>query len=211
MRFIVAEQGYETAVAAGQLRYQQNGRATGAVEWWRLTAVADEYQIVRVDLDARQAPSGHSYLYHLLRGPHGRPDRLDYRFWQEGLLLAGRLLFTDTAVINRRTINGRTYEEELPWMADRPFWFPATVGLGLLFPFVSGTAVTLAGPTDQEATFFQLQTFDIAIDQPEPDVYHIAWGTNERTLWLDSHRWPIKMVRDNGLTAVENRAIWYRS
>ncbi|MGB4873356.1 MAG: hypothetical protein WBP47_25115 [Candidatus Promineifilaceae bacterium] len=41
MRFIIKEQSYEQVIAAGQYRYERDGRATGAVEHWRLTAVTD--------------------------------------------------------------------------------------------------------------------------------------------------------------------------
>lgn len=208
MRFILAEQPYETVLASGQLQYQQDGRATGAVETWQLSQALDGYQLVRVDLDARQAASGHSYLYHLLRQANGRPERLEYRFWQAGVLLAGRLLFTDTAVIARRTINGTTYEEELPWTAQTHFWFPASVGLGLLVPFDSGTAVTLSGPPNESAALFQIQTVEVHITPYAEAAYRITWPNNERIIWVNQHNWPIKMVRDNGLTAVETRALW---
>ncbi len=60
MRFIVHEQAYEKPIAAGQLRYERDGRATGAIESWRLTRAVEGYEILRVDLDARTAESGHS-------------------------------------------------------------------------------------------------------------------------------------------------------
>ena len=92
MRFIIHELPYEKPVAAGRFRYEQNSQATGAVEHWRLTTAVDDYHFVRVDLDARAATSGHTYLYHLVLNPAGRPERLHYRFWTTGVEVTGNIL-----------------------------------------------------------------------------------------------------------------------
>lgn len=207
MRFIVHEQPYEKPIAAGQLRYERDGRATGAVESWRLTRAVEGYEILRVDLDAREAESGHSYLYHLVRREDKTPERLSYRFWGNGLMMEGTLLLEDTVATNTRTVNGQTITEEADLTLGYGFWFPSSVGLGLLVGFAGGTAVTLASVNDNRLSAFGLQVVEVAGAGERPLTIH--WLENERTIWLDEHGWVVKMSRDGGLTAVETRSIWY--
>jgi hypothetical protein len=37
----------------------------------------------------------------------------------------------------------------------------------------------------------------------------ISWQDQLRTIWLNPHRRPVKMVRGDGLTAIETRHIHY--
>lgn len=215
MRFIVHEQAYEQPVAAGRFRYEQENQATGALETWRLTKAIEEYEILRVDLDARPAESGHSYLYHLVRQANGRPERLSYRFWGSSLMVEGTLLFAQTHITGTRTVNGVTYEEDMDLPAGYGFWFPSTVGLGLLAGLGRGLAVTLDTVFSIQCSVFSLQAVEVDLKMGEvkeigigPRVVtarplHIRWQENERTLWLDEHDWPVKMAREDGLTAVE--------
>ena len=76
MRFIIHELPYERPLLSGRLRYERDGVPSGAVESWRLTAAVDGYRFLRVDVDAREAPSGRSWLYHLTLNPAGLPDRV---------------------------------------------------------------------------------------------------------------------------------------
>ena len=89
MRFSIHELPYETPLAAGQWRYEQDGEPTGAVEAWRLTAAQDGWSIWRVELDARAAASGRSTLYHLLLDADGRPAQLRYRLWRGAAQTSG--------------------------------------------------------------------------------------------------------------------------
>ena len=98
MRFIIQEQPREKILASGRYRFEQNGVPTGAVESWRLTAVADTYRFLRVDLDAREAASGHSYLYHAVVNAEERIERLKYRFWSDALTIVGDVVLEETAV-----------------------------------------------------------------------------------------------------------------
>ncbi len=219
MRFIVHEQPYEQPIAAGQLRYERDGRATGAVESWRLTRAVAGYEILRVDLDAREAESGHSYLYHLVRREDKTPERLSYRFWGNDLMVEGNMLLADTTVTNTRTVNGRTDTEDVELERGYGFWFPSSVGVGLLAGFGGGTAVTLASVSSEQLavsgewlSVFGLQVVEVVVTGTRPLT--IRWLENERRLWLDQHGWVVKMEReglsgDSGLTAVETRAIWY--
>ncbi len=219
MRFIVKEQRYEKPIAAGLLRYERDGRATGAVEHWRLTQAVDGYEILRVDLDARAAASGRSWLYHLVRRSDGRPERLNYRFWGDGREIRGTLLFAVT-----RAVNGETFSEEIELPAGYGFWFPSAVGLGLILDGGVGevTAVTLnnqtAGPDTLATRRINVKRYLAITDQVEAEIagqlllvtpWVIFWEENMRLVSLDEHPWPVAVQRDDGLTAVETRYIWY--
>lgn len=220
MRFILHEQAYEKPIAAGQLRYERDGQATGAIEMWRLTQAAPGYQVLRVDLDARAAESGHSYLYHLVRQENGRAERLAYRFWGDDLTVAGNLLFAETAVINTRTVHGHTTTEVVEVEPGYGFWFPSSVGLGLLAGFGGGTAVTMQTACDDPDELFALRVVETQIEQGDlaelvvesqtvlARLLTIRWQSQARTIWLNTHAWPLKMAREDGLTAVETGP-WY--
>lgn len=225
MRFVVREQSYEKPIISGALQYEQNGRPTGAVEQWRLTTAVPGYQVLRVDLDARAAPSGHSYLYHLVRQENGRPERLSFRFWGNELRIEGTLVFDETAVSGTRTVNGHTFEVDQPLPPRCVFWFPSTIGLGLLAPLGTQTAVAaLTLSTDfrsthtafaLEAVTLQLTTGEIVtewLDDTEQAIrpLRIEWHDQQRTLWLNDNNWPLQMQRQDGLTAVQSQFITYR-
>ncbi|MFO7537365.1 MAG: hypothetical protein R6X32_04810 [Chloroflexota bacterium] len=133
------EQAYERPLAAGQLRYERAGQPTGAVESWRWSAAATDagqgtpgYRILRVDLDARAAPSGHSYLYNLVQRENGRFEQLKYRFWANGMQLKGNVLLEDEEIIATREVNEVYVSEETAVLPGYRFWFPSSVGLGLV-------------------------------------------------------------------------------
>ncbi|MBK8984519.1 MAG: hypothetical protein IPM39_00320 [Chloroflexi bacterium] len=233
MRFIIHEQPFEKALAAGQYRYAQDGRATGAVEEWRLTAVTDGYQFLRVDLDARAAPSGHTYLYHAVVNPGGQVERLKYRFWGGGLNVVGDVVLEETAVTATRTLNGQDSEQVIDLPKGYRFWFPSVAGLH--FADWRGnepkTAVTLnghIGASDtlavQEVSF----TYHMLItDYMEMEIagqlrkyvpHKLAWNDQQRIIWrsYDESRWPLGMVKMGGaykeeLTAVATRHIQYKT
>lgn len=226
MRFIIHELPYEKPVAAGRLRYEQAGAATGAVETWRLTEAVDGYRFLRVDLDARAAASGHSYLYHLTVNPHGRTEQLKYRFWGNGLEITGQVVLEDDAVIATRDVNGRRYENVVDAPVDYAFWFPSSVGLGLLARHAADdrptTAVSLRADFDDPEVAFGTFTAEVRLQTGgagtltvggkayEVRPLTIRWDDETRTLWLDAHDWPLKMARGDGLTAVETRYIRYQ-
>jgi hypothetical protein len=223
MRFIVKEQQYEKQIASGQFRYEVDGVPTGALETWRLNAAMDGYEVLRVDLDARQAESRHSYIYHLVRQANGRPERLAYRFWGSELIIEGTLLFEETNVTGTRTVNGRTFPEDVDIEPNTGFWFPSVVGLGLaanLLGIKDITAVTLNNQVGGEDTLaLQVVTMDVyplITDTMDLDVcgksmtavpYMIRWGDNKRIIVRDLNFWPVRMERpylasDDLLTAV---------
>lgn len=220
MRALIHELPYERPIAAGLLRYERDGRATGGLEHWQLTAAVDGYRFLRVDLDARDAASHESTLFHLTLNGEGRPERLRFRFFRHGCDVDGHLLFDESRVTLSRLVNRVRHEEETMFLPDYAFWFPSSVGLGLLAPYAGGTtalaAVTLTKESDFGllATELQLQVGaagPLLIRQNELPVrlLHIRWHDQERQIWLDDTGWPVKMRRGDGLTAVETRLIRY--
>lgn len=211
MRFIIHEQPFERIVAAGQYRYEQNGRATGALEHWRLTTVVEPYHFLRVDLDGRSA-SGNSYLYHLTLGENGRAERLQYRFWGNGLTISGNVLLEAEMVTATRQVNGHVHEEVITLPADYVFAFPSVTGLGWLARQMGerarGTAVFLSTAVDQPESAFQLLLADLTLAHGA--ALTLRWPGQARTLWLDEQGWPLRMEREgDGLTAVSVRHITY--
>lgn len=234
MRFLIRELPYEKPLAAGLLRYAQHGRQTGALEEWRLTAAADGYRFLRVDLDARDAESGHSHLYHLVLNEYGRLERLSFRFWGAEVQISGNVLAEDQVLLATREVNGSRFEDVVEFKANCGFWFPTSIGLGLLGNCVQGglppengrrTTVMLSGelgehslqdgraftlrPAEVHLSFHPEEVLTIMGQNLEVKPFQIRWHDQERTLWLDDHNWPLKMMRDDGLMAVETRLIRY--
>ena len=230
MRFIVKEQSYEKPIGAGLFRYELDGVPTGAVEQWRLSQALEGYEVLRVDLDAREAASGHSYLYNLVRQANGKPERLAYRFWGDGLQVAGTLLFAETNITGTRTVNGRTHEEDLDIEPGTPFWFPSAIGLGLIVKARSGsgiTAVTLNGAAGGDDTlalqwvkvdvFFMItdtKPWQVAGKTIETVPTMVRWNGNQRIVVRDQDYWPVAIQRPNFadgklLSARETQYIWY--
>lgn len=220
MRSLIRELPYERPIAAGRYRYQRAGQPTGAVESWRLTAAQEGYHFLRVDLNAQEAPSGDSYLYHLTLDPAGRPDRLSFRFFGAAFQAGGNLLFDQGGVTLACTVDGRRIETERDLSPGYAFWFPATSGLALLAAQTAGDHTIPAVTLDRD-DHFALRLVDVHLQpgRPRPHVImgretvlrplNISWADEQRVIWLDQHNWPLKMERD-GLTAVETRYVRYR-
>jgi len=235
MRFIIRELPYEKAIAAGQLRYSRNGQRTGATESWRLTSATTGYRFLRVDLDARQARSGASILYHLVLNQAGRLERLAYRAWSSAAQVKGNVLLENGIMTRTHELNGVRREESIPFKARDEFWFPSAIGLGLLArcarsersPERGSLAtvtldVALDGNDVAHEDAFAFKRLDVHMSTGSQDtmqlmgasteVYSldIAWQDQAHRLWLDQHDWPVKMKRGDGLMALEERYIRYR-
>ena len=229
MRFIIREQTYEKPIMAGEYRYELDGKTTGAVEKWRLTAAAEGYRFLRVDLDARAAASGHTYLYHALVGSDGLVERLKFRFWTQaagGLQVAGDVVLERDSVSATRTVNGKESEQVLELPIGYRFWFPSVAGLH--FAGWRGnepkTAVTLNGKVGDEDTL-AVQVVDFEYYMLITDFMEmvaagkvrqyspckLSWGDgNWRIIQRDAENgWPLGMMRDDGLTAVARHYIHY--
>lgn len=219
MRFIIHEQPYERPLSAGQLRYEREGVPTGAVESWRLTSAAEGYRFLRVDLDAREAPSGHSSLYHVALNPAGRPEQVKYRFWGDGYEVTGTAVWDGGEVLAGRQVNGVAYEDVA---RGSVFWFPAGAGLALLaWRAGESRGITLRVDPSDPARLMALEETPVTIEWGAAALEHVAddirsvrplfvaWGDQRRTVWLDTSGRPLRLWRDNGLTAVAERLMKY--
>ncbi len=218
MRFIIHEQPTERLLAAGELRYKQGDVPTGAVEKWRLTEAAAGFRFLRVDLDARAAESGNTYLYHALLDEHGRFQRLKFRFWgqvnDQPLQITGDAVFDDATLTAYRTVNGRTYEQVLDLPALYAFWFPATMGLNFL-PLETASlhtvfAISLDPASQDPAAVFSLFTTNLQAAPLADGAVRYCWADQERTLWRDENGFITQMQRGDGLTAVARHIIRYQ-
>jgi hypothetical protein len=234
MRFIIRELSYEKPLAAGQLKYMLDGRPTGAVESWRLTTATTGYRFLRVDFDGREAENELTVLYHLVLDERSRPERLSFRVWRQGLQISGNVLAEDGTLIASRDLNGSRREDTISFDSGCSFWFPSAIGLGLLancaqggpLPDVGSTeAVTLEGALHgrklSDPGSFALRRAEVRVQlgQAEPEKlmgrtlqlrpFTVDWNGAQRTLWLDEHGWPVKMIAEDGLTAVASRYARY--
>ena len=224
MRFIIHELPYERPLLAGRLRYERDGlggssRPTGAVESWRLSEAVDGYRFLRVDLDAREAPSGHSWLYHVTLGPDGRPEQLKARFWVGGHEAATAVVREGEEWIAARTVDGRAHQDEARGAA---FWFPAAAGLALLRGCASESrgVTLLMDTTDAARTLALVATpVEIALGAAAEErvgdetlaarSLSVVWGSSRRMVWIDDDGRPLRLWRDDGLTAVAERLVRY--
>ncbi len=217
MRFLLHEQPYEQPVAAGRLVYEQDGQPTGAVESWRLTEAVDGYCFLRVDLDGRAAASGRSSLFHLTIGPQGQPERLLFQAYGPDGLVKGTVLFAaDSLTVGRELAGQGRQEDELTALW---FWFPATLGLGLLAG-LPGDGQVDAVMLDAAAQFApRLVTLTHQWGQPETVAVMgtewltrpltLTWADQRRTIWLNQYQHPLLVERQDGLCGRETRYIRY--
>jgi hypothetical protein len=225
MRFIIHELTYEVPVASGMWRYFHNERPTGAVEKWRLSDAADGYRFLRVDLDARAAESGRSYLYHLTLDQFGRPIQLKFRYWDLAFEIVGTVLLEEDTVIVTREIKGQRFEDVLPISGEYAFWYPASLGLGLLAGAATEKMIIgISLDTQSQSPETQMSPFitelklkrgickelNIMDDPRLACPLTISWPGHERTLWVDKDNWPLRMERPDGLSALETRLIHYQ-
>jgi hypothetical protein len=134
-----------------------------------------------------------------------------------------------------RDVNGRRFEETAETDNQTLFWFPSAMGLGLLAyhnpganAFAPGEVPTGTLPTGNypavtldKAADFALKRVKLTLQSGEKEMlavaqqnvavrpFSIRWQDQSRTLWLNPHKRPVKMVRDDGLTAVEVHHIHY--
>ncbi|MCB0007897.1 MAG: hypothetical protein KDE04_15635 [Anaerolineales bacterium] len=200
MRFLVREQGYERAVASGQLRYSRDGAPTGVVESWRLNEAVQGYRVLRVDLDGRAAGAD-SLLLHLLLDPAGQPERLTFRAWAaDGGKLEGNLFFDADQLVCGRTRDGeRLPDVHLPRPEPLRWWYPAGTGLAAFAELTAGTHELIY--LDPDADFAPrpvlVSVGAVATDgldwrdRPVPAQKRtISWAQQTRTIWFDEHNWP---------------------
>lgn len=207
MRFLLKEQPYEKPLAAGSLRYEREGVPTGAVEHWRYTLAVDGFRFLRVDLDGRGS-SGDTFLYTLLLNEGGVPEDLRWRFFTANNRhrAMGQVLFEGEAISHVRTVDGVRFEEEV---RPRPFFLPTSAGLWLLKSAVGAAEVlTLAMHQRAPEDFMALSAICPEMTAVA-DGLRVAFGGGWRALRWNGAGFVQKMVRDDGLTAVQSRFLTY--
>ena len=218
MRFIIHELPYERPLLAGRLRYERDGLPTGAVESWRVTNAVDGYRFLRVDLDAREAESGRSSLFHVTLNPVGRPEQLKFRLWGSGLEASGSVVWEKGEIISARQVDGVAYQDVAKGEA---FWFPAAAGLALLSLCVGEPRGVTMATAAEPAELMKLVETPVAIALGEAASEEVAgellvvrplqvnWKDQSRTVWIDPEGRPLRLRRDDGLTAVAERLVRY--
>ena len=218
MRFVLHEQSYEKPIASGKLVYEQAGQPTGAVESWRLTEAVEGYRFLRVDLDGRAAASGNSSLFHLTLNPQGQPERLLFRFFGSNVQIKGSVLFDGNVLTIVRELTEQARQEEQ--LEATHFWFPSTVGLGLLAG-LAGEGQVEAGMLDAAASFAprlialhyhegQPETVEVMGKQWQTRPLTFTWADQTRTVCLDAHHQPLLTKRQDGLLSRETRYVRYQ-
>ena len=203
MRFLIHEMGYERPISAGTLRYERDGKPTGAVEKWRLTQAVEGYRFLRIDLDGREN-NGDSTLYHLTLTDTYEIERINFRFWNETVKINGNLILEDAGISLARTVNNERVEN----VTDKRLSLFFSAGMGLSF------AGRLAGKMSafylNEA--FELMETELSVEKcvdGDSECRQLRWQDQHRTIWLSSDGWVIKMQRPDGLTAQATRSIQY--
>jgi hypothetical protein len=102
----------EKLVCRGRYQYFADGRPTGDVEVWLVTALPDGSQIVRADIDGAQGSTA-SLVSHLHRHPDGRPEWLRIRYRRGGTNAAAQYTFEEASVRMARLVEGYPRSIEL--------------------------------------------------------------------------------------------------
>jgi hypothetical protein len=217
MRFIIPELAYEQPLARGVWRYERGGVPTGAIEHWRLNAARDGYHFLRVDLDARAARSGRSYIYHFVLDSDDKPLRLKYRLWQGNREVAGDVQLDADSILHTSGQGDGREEMEIHLPPGYQFWFPSSTALGWL----------ARGRLDNEQAAFAL-----VVDETVEAQLHVAplvttlyaqyeqFDTNravtmsfedqQRTVRMNASGWPVRMARQDDLVAIETQLVKYK-
>ncbi len=213
MRFLINEKSYEYPVAAGLLRYAQDGVATGTLEHWRMTRTVQNDLIVRVDLDAR-GNGGSSYLYHWIEDKNGVLQRLIYRCFGDDLRTSGSILFEDEHIINSRVVGDKQIEDVV---SAENLLFPTTTGLALLARAFSGGTVALLDMygdgmkligVEMEAARDDGREIVVGQKTVSAETHTLSWQDHKRTIQHQAGL-PLTVSRHDGLTATAAQFILY--
>ena len=126
--------------------------------------------------------------------------------------MTGDVVLNEESITASREVNGTYIDQALDLPILYGFWFPSTMGVGMLAAVLDcaeRTAVGLDTVFSNRSSVFSLFTtkLDLALSG---DRFTVRWANQERILWLDEHKWPVKMRRGDGLTAVATRHINYQ-
>lgn len=221
MRFIIREQEYEKLIAAGRLTYRAAGKATGALERWRLTQAIDGFWVMRVDLDRRETTAASSTLFHLLLDPHRRPERLKVRHFSGAADDDVDVLIEDGILSVRRTYDGQSAEEEMSLPAGFGLLMPAIIGLALFVDGNQDQRSVEAIALDEGRNFMPtLRSYELT-PLPEEELtvtgqriavrpYLIRGSGMDVKLWLDDHGLPVRLDDSDDSRAIEDRYVRHR-
>lgn len=106
MRVLHPIHSKEKLVSRGRYQYLIDGEPTGDVETWQVTRLPGGDEVVRADLDGREA-SGASLITHLVRRKDGRPRTLRLRFQSDDMSAAAQYTFEDASVRVARVAEGQ--------------------------------------------------------------------------------------------------------
>lgn len=213
MRFLINEKPYERPIAAGSLRYIEDGAATGTQEHWRMTRTTRDDLIVRVDLDARDN-GGSSYLYHYIEDSNGVMQRLVYRAFGDGMRVSGSILLEDGHFIDSRVVDGETVEDAIS--ADH-LLFPSTTGLAVLARHITQATVAILDIFADEIKLHSVAMNCTRADDAELTIGRKLIQAQTNILnWQDQTRtvqhhdgFPLTVNRHDGLTATSAQFIFY--
>jgi hypothetical protein len=216
MRFIIREQEYEKLLAAGRLKYR-----SGDLESWRLTEAVEDYKVMRIDLDRRDADASHSTLLHLLLDPDGRCERAKLRdFSAVSDMSIDVLVDHESVSVSRASSEGVIHDD-----FERPSGFglllPGQIGLAL---FVGDAACTLESPAIQLDSSRRFAPHQVAMkiealaeerlavmgQDMVVRPFLISHGDTQQTIWLDKHGLPMRVDDREGLYAKEDRYVRHR-
>jgi len=96
----------EKLVSRGRYQYLIDGEPTGDIETWQVTRLPNGDEVVRADLDGREA-SGASLITHLVRGKDGQPHWLRLCFQSEDINAAAQYTFEKATVRVARVAEGQ--------------------------------------------------------------------------------------------------------
>ncbi len=96
----------EVPVCRGAYHYLKDGQPTGHVEHWQITRLPTGGEIVRADVDGREAEGAPSLITHLQRYPDGRPEWLRLRYHSATVNAAAQYTFEPAAIRIARRAEG---------------------------------------------------------------------------------------------------------
>ena len=124
MRVLHPVHSKEKLVSRGRYQYLIDGEPTGDIETWQVTRLPNGDEVVRADLDGREA-SGASLITHLVRGKDGQPRWLRLRFQSEDINAAAQYTFEKATVRAARVAEGQPRCRR-PSTLPRVMWLTTT-------------------------------------------------------------------------------------
>ncbi len=216
MRCLIRELPYERPLVGGLYLYSRGGTPAGIFERWRLSAAADGYRFLRVDLNADASEGGQSTLYHLVLNAEGEAERLSFRHFQRGRELKGMVLFEGPYVTLTRQIGAERREVTLEQPAGTRFWFPTAAALGLVAAPGAGPGLTLnreddfnLWPTHLEVSAGPAGTITVMGRPVDVQTLNVVWAGQRRVIAVDEEPWPLQVDRGD-LVGVETRRLHYQ-